>query len=85
MKRSLPLAAAALVAVLLIWSLRPLKNEEWDIEFDPEYQTGKDNYLENLANSPVPGRNQPNIVLILADDLGMTDISLYGSDFLEDT
>lgn len=83
MKRSLPLAAAALVAVLLIWSLRPLKNEEWDIEFDPEFQTGKDNYLENLAASPVPGTNQPNIVLILADDLGMTDISLYGSDFLE--
>ena len=81
MKHRLPLALAALFAVLLVWFLRPLRSDEWTIEFDPEMQEGKDAYLEAL-DGPSQRDGRPNVLVILADDLGLTDISLYGSPHL---
>ena len=78
----LPLAAFGLVAVLIAWSARPLRSKAWDIEFDPNLQAGKDEYLDAVGRSP--GKStRPNVIVILADDLGMTDISLYGSPHLQ--
>ena len=82
MKKRLPLAALGLIAVLLVWVLRPLRSKEWDIEFDPDLQAGKDAYLDGIGRLPAKAE-RPNVVIILADDLGMTDISLYGSTHLE--
>ena len=81
MKR-LPLALVALVVLLIAWTARPLKSREWDIEFDTRLQNSKDKYLASLRGSD-PDPDAPNVILIVADDLGLTDISLYGSPFLE--
>jgi arylsulfatase A-like enzyme len=35
----------------------------------------------NLAIAAEPAATRPNVVLILADDLGWTDLACYGSDF----
>jgi len=77
--RRLPLALAAIAVVLLFRLVRPLKSSEWDIDFDPDLQEGKDKYLKTLAAGYV-NSTRPNVVVILADDLGMSDISIYGSD-----
>lgn len=38
--------------------------------------------LMTLAAAPTPGRH-PNVILILVDDMGQTDLSCYGSRFYE--
>ncbi len=82
MKKRLPLAALSLIAVLLVWAARPLRSSKWDIEFDPNLQAGKDSYLDGIGRLSAKS-DRPNVLIILADDLGMTDISLYGSPHLE--
>lgn len=82
MKKRLPLAIAAVAAVLIVWASRPLRSREWDIEFDDRLQHGKDAYLKLLSGTDLSA-SSPNVILILADDLGLTDISLYGSEHLE--
>jgi arylsulfatase A-like enzyme len=82
MKKRLPLAILTLLTVFLVWLARPLKSHEWDIDFDPDLQSGKDEYLTSLSrNTEAKGR--PNVIVILADDLGLTDLSFYGSPHLD--
>jgi arylsulfatase A-like enzyme len=79
LKKNLILAACILSAAFLLRAFWPLKSNVWDIDFDPELQKGKDDYLRSLS---AVRQDRPNVVIIVADDLGLTDISLYGSPHL---
>lgn len=80
MKKKLGIATLVL-APLIAWLLWPLSAPHLHIVDDPQKLDGKSRYL---AAAPLPPMaTPPNVVLLLADDLGKTDISLYGSPHLE--
>ncbi|UCF99457.1 MAG: sulfatase-like hydrolase/transferase [Spirochaetaceae bacterium] len=81
------------LAGLLLYLLWPFSRHEWDIRFDREMITYKKKYLEQLGGSRLSEnrilstqpwvREQPNILLISADDLGIMDVSLYGGEVID--
>ncbi|GAB4399771.1 MAG: sulfatase-like hydrolase/transferase [Microscillaceae bacterium] len=67
-----------LLSTYLLW---PLTSSEWEIRFDAEKIAFKEKFLR-LQKAEISS-DRPNIIIILADDLGKTDISLYGSPHLQ--
>ena len=78
----------------LAWLFWPLSGEQATIQFDEEKVAFRTTFLaerpaqanktHQLSNdSTKPTLNRPNIIILLADDLGKTDISLYGSPFVK--
>lgn len=68
-----------IAAGLLAYLLFPLTTRAWDIVFDREKILYKEQFLESIRKDPLQSEAPPlNILLITADDLGKTDISLYG-------
>lgn len=68
----------------LSYMLLPMTSDEWDITFDEAAVAQKEAYLKQIeaAHTGRDRSTKPNIILITADDLGLTDISLYGSPHL---
>ena len=64
----------------MVYFLLPLSSKEFHIQFDEKLLAYKESFLENqLENVTVGQELLPNVIIFLADDLGKTDISLYGS------
>ena len=69
--------------LFLFFSLQIFAQESpWKIYWDEHLTEGKKNYLTATIKDTNTAK-QPNIIIILADDLGQTDISLYGSKYIE--
>jgi len=69
-----------ILAAALIFLLLPVASREHRIEFDRRKIEAKRDYLGQIARTELPQEiERPNILFILADDLGKNDISLYNS------
>ncbi|MCF8277584.1 MAG: sulfatase-like hydrolase/transferase [Flavobacteriales bacterium] len=64
------------VVALLAFGFWPLSTKKLEITFDQEKIGQKKAFLNSIENDSAA---KPNIVIIIADDLGKTDISLYGN------
>src|SRR4051812_35562868 len=58
--------------------LRSTTSDKFKIFFNEKLIEGKKGYLDQKVAS-LSTYKRPNVILILADDLGQTDISLYGN------
>ncbi len=78
----------AVFAGLFLYLLLPLSSKEWNFEFDKKMIASKREFLDRIrggTSSTYHSQSEapPNILLITADDLGKTDISLYGGETVQ--
>jgi len=79
MKKNKIYISFTLFLPLLIYLLWPLQSDKWTIEFGTESIREKTDYLSGISKST--DQSLPNILVIVVDDLGMADLSLYGNGY----
>ncbi len=73
-KKIVPAGLLAGVLSFLVWAFFPLTDNRWDLTRHGE-KARKEDLLRRL---PVSSGSRPNVVILLADDLGKMDLTLYG-------
>ncbi|MEM9897043.1 MAG: sulfatase-like hydrolase/transferase [Bacteroidota bacterium] len=81
MKRAFILTGLLLMPILF-FLLRPLSSSEFEITWDKELIAAKYVYLDSLKAQKGTS-DRPNIVILLADDLGISEVSAYGLDRIQ--
>lgn len=77
--RLLAVFATVSIAALFLWPIPT--SQRWSITTDSTLLAGKKAYLQLVSASPE--RIRPNVLLLVADDLGEYDLSFYGSSPIE--
>src|SRR4051812_42102006 len=80
-KTALLLSIVAIGISCSAFLLRSTTSDKFKIYFNEKLIEGKKDYLKGKGAS-LAGSTRPNIIVILADDLGQTDISLYGNKLI---
>lgn len=70
------LIVAFVFAPFLTYLLWPIRTNKTILQADPALLPGKRSYLADTKVNPAD--SHPNVIILLADDLGKYDISLYG-------
>jgi arylsulfatase A-like enzyme len=68
----------AAITASMAFLFKPQKDDKFKIYFDEKLIKGKADYLADSVPN-LYSLKRPNVIIILADDLGVTDISLYGN------
>ena len=73
-----------LLSAWLLTSCYPLAtgSVKWRIVWKPADKESKDRMLEQLTVKHADGGDRPNVVLIVADDLGKYEVSSYGAEHI---
>lgn len=65
------------VGIAAVYLLRPINTDDTLVKVDKALAEGKREFLAN-PDSSSSSKPRPNVIILLADDLGKYDISLYG-------
>ena len=80
MKKTTILFVLVGCAVLITRLLWPLSSDAYEITFDEAAITKKRDHLKRVTELSRSQADRPNIVILLADDLGKLDITLYADN-----
>ncbi len=79
MKKNYLIPASVIVLIITgAWLMWPLTSDKYIIDWDQDLISYKKQLLDSVTDKNDKRDKYPNILLILVDDLGKTDITLYG-------